>query len=209
MQESQEQFSPQSNLDNSSNQSNPQENNLESNISSPINKKSFLKFGSVFIGIILITLGGVYLWNNYLSESAKVGRDLEKKYQKFYEFQKNYEEAMKADTYGGKTPQETLAMFIEALKKEDIELASKYFALNTNEQSEYYLTRKEWEEGLKKLKEEGEMQKIADLLSKAVPAGSVMEGYFGFEIRNENKDLIGEIDMIFNKYSGVWKIESL
>ena len=32
-----------------------------------------------------------------------------------------------ADTYGGKTPQETLDMFISAVEKGDYELASKYF----------------------------------------------------------------------------------
>jgi len=36
---------------------------------------------------------------------------------------------MSEDTYGGKTPEETLNLFIEALKKEDLELASKYFVL--------------------------------------------------------------------------------
>lgn len=37
-----------------------------------------------------------------------------------------YARAM-ADTYGGKTPQETLAMYIAAVEKGDHELASKYF----------------------------------------------------------------------------------
>ncbi|MEK7479448.1 MAG: hypothetical protein AAB634_02875 [Patescibacteria group bacterium] len=37
-----------------------------------------------------------------------------------------YDTAM-ADTYGGKTPQETLQMYIEAVEKGDYELASKYF----------------------------------------------------------------------------------
>lgn len=37
-----------------------------------------------------------------------------------------YDAAM-ADTYGGKTPQETLQMYIEAVEKGDHELASKYF----------------------------------------------------------------------------------
>ncbi|MDP3696639.1 MAG: hypothetical protein Q8R55_01250 [Candidatus Taylorbacteria bacterium] len=33
------------------------------------------------------------------------------------------------DKYGGKTPEETFDMFIDALKKEDVELASKYFVI--------------------------------------------------------------------------------
>jgi len=38
----------------------------------------------------------------------------------------DYKAAM-ADTYGGKTPQETLQMYIDAVEKGDYELASKYF----------------------------------------------------------------------------------
>lgn len=37
------------------------------------------------------------------------------------------ENAYKNDPYGGETPEETLALFIEALKKGDADLASKYF----------------------------------------------------------------------------------
>jgi len=39
------------------------------------------------------------------------------------------------DTYGGKTPEETYSMFLEALKRKDIELASRYFVLE--KQKEY------------------------------------------------------------------------
>ena len=46
-----------------------------------------------------------------------------------------YAKEIKADKYGGKTPEETYAMFVEALKKEDIDLAVKYFV--KGEQSEY------------------------------------------------------------------------
>jgi len=44
------------------------------------------------------------------------------------------EQRYKNDKYGGKTPEETYAMFLEALKKKDIELASKYFTLDKQEQ---------------------------------------------------------------------------
>jgi len=50
---------------------------------------------------------------------------------------------------------------------------------------------------------------VINILSKAKPAGSVMENYFGFEVRDENRELIVDINMKFNPYSKVWKIESL
>ena len=46
---------------------------------------------------------------------------------------KKYIEALKQDTYGGKTPEETIKMLIEALKQNDPELASKYYVLRERE----------------------------------------------------------------------------
>ena len=45
----------------------------------------------------------------------------------------DYERVM-ADTFGGKTPQETLSMYIEAVEKKDYELASKYFVEDKREE---------------------------------------------------------------------------
>lgn len=39
-----------------------------------------------------------------------------------------------ADTYGGKTPQETLAMYIAAVQEKDYVLASKYFTFGKQQQ---------------------------------------------------------------------------
>lgn len=55
-----------------------------------------------------------------------------KKAQNEYEaLKKLYEE----DTYGGKTPEETLALFIDALKKGDTDLAAKYFVIEEQEKA--------------------------------------------------------------------------
>ena len=48
--------------------------------------------------------------------------------------QKKLEAAYRNDKYGGVTPEETFNMFIVALEKGDVELASKYFVLNKQEQ---------------------------------------------------------------------------
>ena len=47
----------------------------------------------------------------------------QKEYQKILKLKKLYEN----DHYGGKTPEETLALFVEALKKKDYKLAAKYY----------------------------------------------------------------------------------
>jgi len=53
------------------------------------------------------------------------------------------------DTYGGETPEETLELFISALEKGDVELASKYFVLDKQEEIHGYLAELRDSNGLK------------------------------------------------------------
>jgi len=182
----------------------------QSLLSSPQKSKSkYWKFAVGFLGIIILVAGGYFVWNKYLSPEAKSNRETERNYQKYLDWQKNYEDAMKNDTYGGKTPEETLKMFIDALKKGDAELASKYFMLEDDTNDPNYLTRKKWEDGISAKKESGAILDIINVLSRARVAGSVMDGYYGFEARDSNGEIIADINMRLNTYSQVWKIESM
>lgn len=68
---------------------------------------------------------------------------------------KEIENYLANDTYGGKTPEETYALYIEALKRGDTETASKYF---------YWERQVGQKEKLDELKNKGELEKyIADL----------------------------------------------
>lgn len=51
--------------------------------------------------------------------------------QYYDELQQRYQD----DTYGGSTPEETLALFIDALKKGDVDLASKYFEIKKQDEA--------------------------------------------------------------------------
>lgn len=116
----------------------------------------------------------------------------------------NYEQAMREDTYGGKTPEETLKMFVEALKKEDVELASKYFLLDDNG------SREKWEKRLAELKEKNLLLTMAgDIETKAKAGDPAYESDAKFKLYNPDGTVGVLIDMQLNKYSGVWKIESL
>ena len=171
-------------------------------------KRKYWKFVGGFLIIILLVAGGFFVWEKYFSPQAKINRETQKNYQKYLDWEKNYEKAMKEDTYGGKTPEETLKMFIEALKNEDIELASKYFALNTNEKSEYYLTRNEWEEGLRKIKEEGKLKEVISQLAETKLTFKDEDGAL-FKKYDSKGEVEVLVEIKLNKYSSVWKIESL
>jgi len=143
----------------------------------------------------VVVVGGSYLiWNKYFKY------DLEKVYQ---EAERRYVEAMTADTYGGKTPQETLDMFVEALRAEDIELASKYFMLDEN------LSREKWANLLANVKDRGFLGKMSNDLGNYGDAGDVMEGYYTFSYYNDDGTVGLQMIMRFNSNAGVWKIESL
>lgn len=95
-------------------------------------KRKYLKFFIAFLAMILLVIGGWRIlpllyqkWGEMRVERlAENLRKLE---------EEGYKAAM-ADTYGGKTPQETLQMYIEAVEKGDYELASKYFVIGNQEQ---------------------------------------------------------------------------
>lgn len=166
--------------------------------------KTYYKFLVGFLGIILVAVISYLIWNEYFSAAARLSRQLQKQYEQALQYQQDYEETMRKDTYGGKTPEETLKLFIEALKKEDVELASKYFLLDEN------LSREKWINFLKQLKERGYLLRLADDITKeAKPVGSLYNGNFQFKLYNNDGTTGLLIDMQFNRYSQVWKIESL
>src|SRR3989338_6079724 len=95
-----------------------------------MNNWTYKHFVALFLGIILVTVGGYLVWSKFLKY------DILKVYQNA---EKNYVEAMQADTYGGKTPKETLDLFVAALRADDVELASKYFLLDKNASREKWV----------------------------------------------------------------------
>jgi len=128
----------------------------------------------------------------------------QKAIEQFYQGLDEYYQKFAEDTYGGKTPQETLDMFIEALENGDIDLAAKYFAMDDN------LSRKKWEDGLKQAQQEGRITQIVEELKRAQSNNKEdSPNYYQFAVFNANGMVKQTIYMEFNQYSGVWKIKSM
>jgi len=167
-------------------------------------KKSLLKFVLIFLAIIIIAGTAVFVWTKYFSPAARRAQETQKQYEKYLAWQKAYEDAMRADTYGGKTPQETLDMFIDALRKEDVELASKYFIIEeTGERDPKWLTL------LEKIKNEGNIIRFGDDLQKYDDNGSNLENQYYFVYKNQDGTVGLQVEMKLNEYSDTWKIEDL
>src|SRR3990167_1542628 len=88
--------------------------------------------GPVLILVVLILVWGIpYLTGKY--QTWQLNREYNKLAEPYY-----------TDTYGGATPEETYDLFIDALKDGDIELASKYFVIEKQD---------DWRETLNKFKD--------------------------------------------------------
>ena len=96
--------------------------------------KTFWKFAALFAMIILLGWGIVQIIQYY-------------QYRKSPEYQaeqylKEMEQKYREDTYGGSTPEETIQLFINALKNGDTDFASKYFVVDKQEEWKNYLQNK-------------------------------------------------------------------
>ena len=175
-------------------------------------KRKYLKFIIGFLAIIILAAGGFFVWDKYFSPMAKINRETQKNYEKYLEWERNYEKAMKEDTYGGKTPEETLQMFIEALKREDIELASKYFMLETDTQDPDYLTRGKIFSALENYKTQNKLGGLISILSTLKPSRSnqsLDDGDYEFVSYDKDENVEITLLMVLNKQSNIWKIASL
>ena len=160
-------------------------------------KRKYWKFVAGFLGIIIgvfvLTNVGLWLWQSYNQwQGEKRVERLAEELKRLE--QENYQRAM-ADTYGGKTPQETLQMYIEAVEKGDYELASKYF-IEKNREEEV--------NELKVLDSKTNMSWFLNLIKKAIPDGEIVDNFFRMKSKTEE----GPYYFIrFIKYpNDVWKI---
>lgn len=157
--------------------------------SQPSGEKGFFsRYLIIILAIGILLSGGFYYFNNSGTSGPFA----------------DYERRMAADKAGGATPQETLALFIEAARAGDVERAASYFLPDENGK------RDVWLKALEEKRAAGELEAIIGLLEQAVPAESeALAGDFEFLIKDNLGNIQAVVDMELNNYSNVWKIESL
>lgn len=98
----------------------------------------------------------------------------------------NIQQQYANDSYGGTTPEETYHLFLDALKKQDIDLASKYFILDKQEEYKNLFTQ---------IKNSGQWDNMMnDLLDSRNSKGKMEEnGEYKIEIVTKNNELIASI----------------
>ena len=102
------------------------------------------------------------------------------------------------DTYGGKTPKETLELFIAAVEKEDFDLASKYFVLSKQE---------EWRKELIEIKNENKMQEFLKPILKEIDNLRLKEPIWETRENYISGDMV--LFEFIKYYQGNWKIKEI
>lgn len=112
------------------------------------------------------------------------------------------EELLKADTWGGETPEETFAMFLNALRAGDLDLASKYFVIEK---------QGEWRESLIHVRAGGQITSmISDLSTAEFYKTEGNLAWFNFKGTSKEGGIVdSQFTLIKNIKSGKWKISQL
>lgn len=156
-------------------------------------RSKFWKFAAWFV--IVIVGAVVLLWGIGWYEQWKGERDVEKMAEAFKKAEEeSYARAM-SDTYGGKTPQETLKMYIDAVEKGDYELASKCLVESRREADIAEL---------RALDAKNSLTVFVAILKDAEPEKQISDNDF----RMKSKTQSGTYYFVtFTKYpNGIWKI---
>jgi len=154
----------------------------------------------LFILIFLFLLGGgVIILLSYFSSPGKQVRHYAKVLTALQQEMQKQEEQSEKDKYGGKTPKGTYQLFVNALREDNIDLASKYFVLDKQEQYKKLLQsikeHKEWE------------QMVTDLTSSLNNKGKYQDkSNYLLEVTDKNNNLITTVHLVAATNS-LWKIE--
>ena len=152
----------------------------------------FWKFFVGLILVIIVGIGAVYGIDYY--EKYKAASAERRALSEFDALKKQYAE----DTYGGKTPEETLALFIDALKKGDTDLAAKYVLIDDQEKVRADLLR---------AKTVGKLNDVIERV-KSLRQSRIENNYASFVITNETRVIQYQVSLSKNN-NGIWKISEL
>ncbi len=159
-----------------------------------LSKKILIWFLSIVALILLV-------WFGMAARSAWQGYQWQKQTDAF---QAALTKPYREDTYGGKTPEETWTMFLDALKKGDIELASKYFVVE--KQADW---KKILEDTSKVAQLDGVVKSLNTLRFDSFDQNK-SKAYFYRDVLNEkNQKRSSSVVFLVNPYTRIWKISVL
>lgn len=157
-------------------------------------RKGFLKFAIAFVAILLLGyVAFVIAYNVQHWDQIQFNKASEEAVEQWLDVYRN-------DKAGGKTPDETIDLFIAALEAGDVELATSYFMPDD------YGNRDEEGKMMQEVYDNGDFPRLANIMKNRVidRDGIIGEKFYSFNFR-ENGEPAGGVSLQFN--GNVWKIE--
>ncbi len=159
------------------------------------------KIWAVVVVVIIAVVLGIWLYKTEKPFDPSVDIKTFTTAGQFDDYYKNLSEVYRKDTYGGKTPEETLQLFIDALKKGDTDLAAKYYIPEK---------QKKELESLLQNKAKGFLETYIKIIdSKKTGVGFVDNLTYEFDFFDENNKQVHTGRLTLNNSTKIWKIESL
>lgn len=159
-------------------------------------KRSFWRFGIIFLAITVLAVAAVWGYGKYVLWRGT--QNVERMAEGFKKASQDEYNREMADTYGGKTPQETLQMYISAVEKGDYDLASRYLT-SPNKEKEV--------EQLNLLRDKGNVGFFLNILKGAKPSGEAINNIF--EMKSAIKSMPDYYVKFFLYPNGIWKITEI
>jgi len=170
-----------------------------------MSKSKKILLGTGVVLTLAIVVGGVWYWGAPKELLPIDGEEFLKanpnpSQRQLEQFLKNQEEVYRKDTYGGATPEETLNLFIAALKAGDTDLAARYFLPEKQEE-----IKRQLKQGL----QSGGVEALLE--SFAAEQRGIQLDDTSYRFRSFSKKLEADfiVDLILNPLNREWKIESL
>lgn len=154
-------------------------------------KKFKLVMGLFIVFVLLIS--ALVVTRAY--EKWRGMENVEKLAKAFRQYEREIIEARMADTYGGKTPQETLRLYIDAVERGDYELASKYFVEGK---------REKWVKELPEIQKAGKLEAFLNPLKETL----TNTGQYSEDKKTFSFYVPVGIDFVLYP-NGVWKISDI
>jgi len=166
--------------------------------------KSSQKYLFIFL-ILLILASGTIILFYYFSIQGQQARKYARELNTLYQEEREQEIQSQDDQYGGTTPEKTYQLFLTALEDNDLDLASKYFIFNRQEEyRQLFLSiqkNNEWDE------------MMTDLLNHCNSKGKYEnEDSYLIQILDDDHNLVTTIHLVPVKNSTtknssiIWKI---
>lgn len=157
----------------------------------------FIKIVMVVVIFLVIAVLG-YIGGSYVKHYL----DIRKADKSVENFQNALEQPYKEDVYGGKTPEETWGMFLDALRRGDIELASKYYDIG------HHRKANEWLGGLKENNKLEQSIKEMETFHKSNMESLENQANYAYYYFDEEfqQELSSPVIFYLNPHTKIWKI---